>query len=278
MLNLNRVARRKAGLAAALVVAGGLAGAAVLAPGTAFAGPMQVSTTTAITGTQQSSGWNGMKLAVSIAVSTPTGSPLAPAGYVTISDGSATCRADLTAPSSGLTSTGSCAFYGLNEGNYQLSATYNPSTMQFGSSKDSSYWVQVGHHRHSSLSTWLKCPQRVNNGSRGTCTLYVTDNGANSQGSVSAAIALPGALHATGCSLDRSWWGCSISRNVAYAHLGSLRAGQTKALSVTFKGNLPGWGWQRTHAERVSVHGFAQDSDSRSSSSATVTVFPRFFW
>ena len=129
---------------------------------------------------------------------------------------------------------------------------------------------------HSSLSTQLKCPQRVTTGGKGTCTLYVTDNGADSAGSVSASIVLPGPLNPSGCTLGRSWWGCAVSYGVAFAQLGSLHHGQTKSLSVTFSGHLPGRGWQRTHAERVSVRGYAQDNASRWSSSATVTILPRF--
>jgi hypothetical protein len=281
MLKLNRATtRRKAGLTAALLMAGGLTGAAVLAvPGTAFAGPMQEATTTAITGTQQSAGSGGATLAVSVSVTTPTGAPLAPAGYVQVSDGSASCRAYLAVPWSGLKSTGSCDFNGLHPGNYDLSATYYPSSMQFGPSKVSSYWVRVnGGHPRSSLSTWLNCPQRVTNGKSGTCTLYVTDHGWATSSWVSASISLPGALQARSCKQGQNWWNCSISHNTATANLGTLSPGQTKSLSVTFTGHLPGWGWQRSHPERVTVHGSAQAIGGYASSRATVTVFPRYYW
>ena len=280
MLNLNRATvRRKAGLAAALAMSAGLAGATLLTPGTAFAGPMQVPTTTAITGTQQSASWSGATLAVSVSVSTPAGSPLAPSGYVKISDGSATCRANLALPSSGLTSTGSCDFSGLRAGTYELSATYYASTMQFGPSNAGSYWVRVnGGHPRSSLSTKLDCPQRVTTGGSGTCTLYVTDNGWNSPSRVNASISLPGALQARSCRQGWNWWGCSIRGNTASANLGTLYPGQTKSLSVTFTGHLPSWGWQRSHPERVLVHGYAQDNGSFSSSWAAVTIFPHYFW
>lgn len=134
---------RLAGTAAAVVLAGGLAGTALTA-GTAFAGPMQVPTSTVISSTSQTYTSSGTTLAVTVNVWTPSGSPSAPTGYVKISDGSTTCNATLTVPSSGLTSTGTCDFTGLAAGNYGLGGTYNPSSMQYGgSSTGTAYWVNV---------------------------------------------------------------------------------------------------------------------------------------
>jgi len=134
---------RLTGAAAAIVLAGGLAGTALTA-GTAFAGPMQVPTSTVISATSQTDTSSGTTLAVTVNVWTPSGSPAAPSGYVKVSDGTTSCNAVLTVPSSGLTSTGTCDFTGLVAGNYGLGGTYNPSSTQFGSSSTgSAYWVGV---------------------------------------------------------------------------------------------------------------------------------------
>jgi hypothetical protein len=105
---------------------------------------MQVPTSTIISGTSQTNTSTGATLTVTVKVWTPNGSPAAPAGSVKVSDGTTSCTASLTVPSSGLTSTGSCSFTGLVSGNYGLGGTYNPSSIQFGSSTTgSAYWVAV---------------------------------------------------------------------------------------------------------------------------------------
>jgi hypothetical protein len=377
--------RRRVGLAAAAVMAGGLVGTALLAPGTAFAGPMQVSTTTTIYATSQAFSGGTTTLDATATVATPTGSPQAPAGSVTISDGSSHCSYSLTVPGGGnLTSYGNCAFTGLTAGTYNLVATYTPSSMQFAASTSKSYSVTVSsptvspaftadspslHTRvgdsysytfaasgtpaptfslvdapswlsinsttgvvsgtvpwgaqwgfsysvaasnsvgtvtagpfavnvgsrnfhHSHLTTQLYCPAAVTNGHSGTCTLTVGDNGWGSgrTSAVTASIYLPSELHARSCSADGSgnpqpwapWTGvqqnCWTGWNSVTANLGSLRPGQTKTLAVSFTAHLNGWGWQRSHAARVSVVGTAQDNSGVSSAKTYVTIFPRFVW
>jgi hypothetical protein len=269
------------------VLAGGLAGSALLAPTSAFAGVMQVGTTTSISGTQQSDASGGTTLDVKVSVSTPAGSPLAPAGAVkvTIAGTSDSCTTALTVPSSAsdLTSTGSCAISSLAGGHYDLKAAYTSSTMQFGSSDTSGYWVTVssGQH-HSSLSTRLNCPQQVTTGRRGTCTLSVTDNGWTAATGVRASISLPSALSARSCSANANngwgWQRCSISRNIASTNFGTIRPGQTKKLSVTFTGHLSSWQQNHGRMNRVSVHGFAWDNNRYSSSNAAVVIMPQLYW
>jgi len=269
------------------VLAGGLAGSSLLAPTSAFAGVMQVGKTTSITGTQQSDASGGTTLDVKVSVSTPAGSPLAPAGSVkiTIAGTSDSCATALTVPSSAsdLTSTGSCAISALAGGHYNLKAAYTSSTMQFGSSDTNGYWVTVssGQH-HSSLSTRLNCPQQVTTGRRGTCTLSVTDNGQGAATGVRASISLPSALSARSCSTNaNNGWGrqpCSISRNIASTNFGTIWPGQTKKLSVTFTGHLSSWQQNHGRMNRVTVHGFAWDNNRYSSSNAAVVVMPKLYW
>jgi len=268
------------------VLAGGLAGSALLAPASAFAGVMQVATTTSITGTHQS----GSTLEVSVSVASPSGSPLAPSGSVKVSiAGGGSCSTGLTLPSSAsdLTSTGSCDLAGLAGGHYQLGAAYTPSTMQFGSSNVGNYWVSVSGGHRSQLSESLNCPQQVTTGQRGTCTLKVTDTGWNQANGVNASIALPSALSARSCSVSNSYsgsghpWGwqpCSIRWNTARASLGSIAPGQTKELSVTFTGHLSSWQQSHGRMNRVWVYGSASDSAVSLSTRAAVTIMPRLYW
>lgn len=273
------------------MLAGGLAGSALLAPASAFAGVMQVATTTSITGTQQADVSGSTALVVKVSVASPSGAPLAPSGSVKISvaGSSASCTTALTVPSSAsdLTSTGSCDITSLAGGQYKLSAAYTPSSMQFGSSNASSYWVTVSGRHHTSLSTKLNCPQQVTTGHQGTCTLSVTDNGWNSTGGVKAEIWLPSALSARSCSTNTSsngsghpwgWQPCSISGNTVSASLGTISPGQTKKLSVTFTGHLTNWQKSHGRMSRVWVHGSAWGSNRSASSNAAVTVMPRLYW
>jgi hypothetical protein len=286
LLGINGSSRRRAGIAAGVVLAGGLAGSALLAPASAFAGVMQVATTTSITGTHQ----YGSTLEVSVSVASPGGSPLAPAGSVKVSiPGGASCTTGLTLPSSAsdLTSTGSCNLSGLAGGHYQLNAAYSPSSMQFGPSKAGGYWVSVSGGHRAALSESLYCPQQVTTGQRGTCTLKVTDSGWNRANGVSASIVLPSGLSARGCSVSNSYsgsghpWGwqpCSVNGNTARAGLGNIAPGQTKELSVTFTGHLSSWQQSHGRMDRVTVHGYAWDNAASLSAKAAVTIRPRIYW
>ena len=77
--------RRTAGLAAGMLLIGGVAGGVLLTPGTAFAGTA-VGTATSITGTSVSSGSSGATINVQVSV-TPASGTVWPAGTVKVSDG-----------------------------------------------------------------------------------------------------------------------------------------------------------------------------------------------
>jgi putative Ig domain-containing protein len=361
-----------------VVLAGGLAGTALMS-GTAFAGPMQVSTSTSITGTQQTYTSGGTTLAITVTVSAPSGSPNAPAGYVKVSDGTASCDATLTVPSSGLTSTGTCDLTGLAAGTYGLGGSYVPASTQYGGSSSSAYWVYVnastnyapqwtangpslsthagasysytfgasgtptptyalvdapswlsintstgavsgtvpwgtsggfsysvaasnsvgtitagpfavsvsrGGYHHSGLSTQLSCPSAVSSHGQGTCTLTVTNTGWGRAGGVTAAIYLPSELHAVSCAKGGDtgvghpwgWYDCTLKGNIVKASLGSMHSGETETLAVSFSAHLNSWGWQQSHAARVTILGQATDNTGVSSATAKVALLPRFYW
>jgi hypothetical protein len=129
--------RRTAGIAAGIVLTGGLAGV-VLTPGTAFAGtttppppPSPLSTTTTINATQTPV-FGGATLNAQVSVSAGTGNP-SPTGTVNVSGAGGGCTATL-APGSGGTSTGNCNIYHVLYGTYTLTASYVPSSTAFGAS------------------------------------------------------------------------------------------------------------------------------------------------
>jgi hypothetical protein len=286
--------RRGAGFAAAVVIAGGLAGTVLLTPGTAFAAT-QVPTSTSISVSQQSNGFGGKTLDVSIAV-TAVGA-YAPTGVVNVSvfGQSYTCTADLVLPSSGDTSTGNCSLGWVPNGTYGVYADYSPNLV-FEGSDSSTHWVGVsgssnpgnpgGHHGH--ISTSLSCPSSVSNSGTGTCTLTVTNDwwyGYGSASDVTAQISLPRQLHANSCVTNNQgqpyghpWgWngGCSINGNTAWANLGSLGQGGSQTLSVTFTGHTHGHGWNWYHSRTVTVTGTARANNNQgSTSTAQVTIYP----
>lgn len=128
--------RRKTGVAAAVLMAGGLAGTVLLTPGTAFAdtGP-SVNTATSITSTHQwNYSWNVSTVRIDVSVTAQSGGSAA-AGDVVVSAGPArdqSCAAELD-QSSGLTSTGYCYLKYLADGWYKLTASYGGQAA-FGSS------------------------------------------------------------------------------------------------------------------------------------------------
>jgi hypothetical protein len=127
---INATYRRTTGVAAGVVLAGGLAGGVLLTPGTAYADTP--STTTAITGTTQMPTSQGTTLDVHVSV-TASG-PGWPAGTVTVSDGSASCSATLGEEGASPVGAGSCSLSGLSAGSYTLTATYQGSSGFSGSS------------------------------------------------------------------------------------------------------------------------------------------------
>lgn len=135
--------RRTAGLATGLILGvGGLAGAVLLTPGTAYAGTT-VATTTAITGTTQSSGFPGTTLNVQVSV-TPASGTVWPAGTVKVSDGSGGCQVTLAQSGSTAVGVGNCNLGPLHAGTYTLTATYEGSS-SFGSSVSGPDTVTIGH-------------------------------------------------------------------------------------------------------------------------------------
>jgi hypothetical protein len=361
---------RTAGMAAGLVLTGGLVGGVLLTPGTAYA-QTTVDTTTAITGTSQTSTFHGTTLNVQVSV-TPASGTTAPDGTVKVTAGWGSCFLTLAQEGSTAVSGGNCNIYNLSPGTYAVTASYGGSS-SFGSSDTSasvtigsapvfnadspslnatpgqgysytfhaygspapSYtlgagspsWLHIDSYtgtvwgtvpfwarsfsysvtasnsvgsatagpytvyvqpqqRHVNISTYLSCTSRVYTGQRGSCTLWVTNNGYNSAPNVNAQIALPSQLRADYCGYFWSF-GCSISNNTASENLGTLNPGQTKALTVVFTARngftLFGWhhGWRFT----VKVVGSASSYGNwwflgqRSSYSvAWVTIVPRGIW
>jgi hypothetical protein len=302
---------RKAGFAAAIVMAGGLAGSVLLTPGTALATTGPVATVTNIAVTQQADPSGGTTLDIWASASATSGS-VAPSGTVDIKIfGGKSCVATLGAPSANsLTTAGNCYTYGLRNGNYGVSGSYAGGS-GFTGSNSATDWITIGSsnggsphgYQNGQISTSLNCPASVTSGRKGTCTLSVTndDSYGRNQGSatgVTAQITLPASLRAGYCDNNGTWSGsgqpypwspwtttgqaCSLSGNVVTADLGTLSPGQTRTLSVTFSAHLSSSGWYRSHRLRVTVSGSAHSTTSKwgwngqdSSSSAHVTIYPR---
>jgi hypothetical protein len=249
--------RRAAGVAAALMIGGGLA--ATLTTGTAYAGPIIFTSTTSITATSQAApAWNGADPVVTVNVSVTAGGGSAPAGKVTVNVAGhwENCTADLTA-GSGLTSSGSCKLQGLAPGSYTLKATY-PGETQIAKSVDASYPLTVTSSstgQTATVTTALACPAAVNAGQSGNCKLTVTDKGPGTAVNVVARIFLPSALKGRYCG-NQWWWnqGCSLNNNTATWKLGNLRAWQSRSLTVHF--TAAGNRWYR-HSSLVTVIGSA---------------------
>ena len=137
---------------------------------------------------------------------------------------------------------------------------------------DGPYTVQVGHgHSYgngngqaANLSTSLSCPGSVRAGRTGSCTLTVSNSGSGTARDVTATIDLPSALQAenVGESADWRWgWngsGSTISGNDATAQLGSIGAGQSRTVSVSFRATR-GWSWSGN--DRVEVTADAQSAN-----------------
>lgn len=127
---------------AAWVLGAGLAGGILVVPGTAFASTT-VATATAITGTTQSPGHDHQTtLDVQVSV-TPASGTVWPSGTVKVSDGSGGCQLTLVQDGSKAVGVGDCHIYGLDAGNYSLTATYQGSS-SFGSSVSTPAPVTIG--------------------------------------------------------------------------------------------------------------------------------------
>ena len=272
--------RRTAGLAAGLIVTGGVFGGVLLTPGTAFASTA-VDTTTAITGTTQTATWHGTTLNVQVSV-TPASGTAWPGGTVTVSDGSGGCSLTLAEQGSTATGVGSCNIDNLRDGTYTLTAAYQASSA-FNSSVSNPDTVSIRHPR-ANIATSLNCTSRVFTGQQGSCTLWVTNSGLSPASDVTAQIALPSQLRANFCNLGFFFnFGCRIINNTAFENLGALNPGQTKKLTVVFtaRSGFSLWGWHRGHPFTVKVVGLAASNSNWwfggqrvSFSTAYVTIIP----
>ncbi len=281
--------RRTAGMAAGMVLCGGIAGGVLLTPGTAFA-DTAVATTTAITGTSQSpdpAGTTTLNVQVSV---TPASGTAWPAGTVKVSDTAGdSCNLTLVQNGSSAAGVGACNLTGLAGGFYQLTASYAGSSA-FSSSVSDRDPVYV-KHRHADLATRLNCTSKVYSGKDGACTLSVTNAGSFPAPDVTAQVNLPSQLRALHCGSSRGpgWWnqGCTISGNTASENVATLKPGQTRTLTVVFaaKTSRALWGWHRFRPVIVKVTGSAASSQGwygsggrGSHSAAYVTIVPRGWW
>jgi Bacterial Ig-like domain (group 3) len=134
--------RRAAGIGAGVILTGGLVGGVLLTPGTAYAAT-PVDTTTAITGTTQTSTPPGTTLNVQVSVTAASGT-VWPAGIVKVSAGWGGCALTLTQEGSSAVGVGNCSIDHLRGGTYTLTAKYegsdsfnwsvsNPDTVTIGS-------------------------------------------------------------------------------------------------------------------------------------------------
>jgi hypothetical protein len=306
---IGAASRRTAGVAAGLILTGGVVGGVLLAPGAAFA---DTATTIAITGASPSSG--GVTVSVSVTGGTE------PLGTFSVSGAGHGCTGNLFggggmfgSPGGGNGSgSGSCTITGVGPGTYSLTASYDGATgsgsvtvpqNNYGSADAGPFTVSsqndvFGHRQHhnefADLSTSLNCTSPVYTGQRGHCTLDVTNDGYGSAPDVTAQITLPYQLRADYCGYD-NWFGngCSISGNTASEDLGTLGAGQTRELTVTFTADNGVTLWGRHHGRSFTVQvdgsassygnygnygGYSYNGQRESSSSAYVTVIPRGFW
>jgi hypothetical protein len=277
--------RRTAGMAAGVVLCGGIAGGVLLTPGTAFA-DTAVATTTAITGTSQSpdsAGTTTLNVRVSV---TPASGTAWPAGTVKVWDTAGdSCTVTLAQAGSSAVSVGSCDLAGLAGGFYRLTAGYagSPAFSASASDRDTVYI----RHRQAVLDTRLNCTSKVYTGRDGACTLSVTNASSFAAPAVTAQVNLPSQLKALHCNSGWRDRGCTISHNTASENFATLKPGQTKTLTVVFaaKTSRTLWGWHRFHSIIVKVTGSAASNQGwygsggpGSHSTAYVKIVPRGWW
>jgi len=373
---LSAARRRTAGVAATVVLAGGVAGGVLLTPGTAFAGT-PLTTTTSITSVTQAPVPGGATVTVTVLVVPASSANGTVSGVVQVGDGPSSCDITLVPVGTGPNGAGSCSFFAAY-GSYKVLATYEGVTGTFdaspsapatlivgsapvfgptfppltvnsgefysatfhafgvpaptyslapgapsflsinpvtgtvfgnvptyyfagfftysvvasnavGSAVAGPFTVYIRQFAVSSLATYLSCTPRVFTGTRGRCTLYVTNTGGGFAPDVTAQIALPRELRADYCgfSFFGLGFGCSINGNTAVEDLGSLGPGQTKSLTVVFtaRTGFALWGWHhgfrftvRVVGSATSFGGFPFFGQSTSYSFAYVTIIPRGWW
>jgi hypothetical protein len=280
---IGAASRRTAGIAAGLILTGGVVGGVLLAPGAAYA---DTGTTVAITSASPSFG--GVTVSVSVTGGTE------PLGTFSVSGAGNGCTGNLSGggvfgggmfgnpgggdgngggmfgkPGGGDGSgSGSCTIDGVGPGTYSLTASYDGATgtgsvtvpqNNYGSADASPFTVssqndvyrhRQHHNEFADLSTSLSCTSPVHTGQRGQCTLDVANDGYGSAPDVTAQITLPYQLRADYCGY---YDGCSISGNTASEDLGALDAGQTRELTVTFTADNGYTLWGRHHGRTFTV-------------------------
>jgi hypothetical protein len=249
---MQRMTRTKVALATTAIMGGGL-GAMVLLPGTAMAATPQANQP----GLAQSPPLTATADSEYQYTFTASGDPSwslagAPA-WLSINSATGTV--------SGKVPQGTTSFsYSVTVTNGSWSYTDGPYTVQVGHGHS----YGNGNGQAANLSTSLSCPGSVRAGRTGSCTLTVSNSGSGTARDVTATIDLPSALQAenVGESADWRWgWngsGSTISGNDATAQLGSIGAGQSRTVSVSFRATR-GWSWSGN--DRVEVTADAQSAN-----------------
>jgi hypothetical protein len=208
-------------MAAGVILTGGVVGGVLLTPGTAYAGTT-IDTTTAITGTTQTSTWHGTTLNVQVSV-TPASGTVWPAGTVKVSDGSWGCSLTLAEYESSAIGVGNCDIYNLSGGTYTLTATYQGST-SFSSSVSDPETVTIGS---APVFDVASPPLHATDGQGYSYTFQASGSPAPTYALGSGS---PGWLHINS-STGQVWgtvpnWGTSFSYSVTASNsVGSATAG-----------------------------------------------------
>jgi hypothetical protein len=178
---------------------------------------------------------------------------------------------------------------GINSFTYSVVASNSVNSATAGP-----FTVSVSHNRYGQggrLSTSLSCTSPVRAGSRGTCTLSVTNTGYGTDRDVTGQVNLPRQLTADFCGHGwgygwYNWSGCSISGNTASENLGNLAGGQTKTVTVTFSARSSSWIWGRGYESAKWVHVTGSASSDQyywgwngndSYTSTWVRIVPRYY-
>jgi hypothetical protein len=249
---MQRMTRTKVALATTAIMGGGL-GAMALLPGTAMAatpqahqqGPTQSPPMTATAGSEYQYTFT--------ASGDPSWSLAGAPAWLSINSATGTV--------SGVVPQGTTTFsYSVTVTNGSRSYTDGPYTVQVGHE----HGYGNGYGQAANLSTSLSCPGLVRAGRTGSCTLTVTNSGSGTARDVTATIDLPSALQAENCGESADWrWGwngsdCTISGNDATTQLSSIKAGQSRTVSVSFRATR-GWSWSGN--DRVEVTASAQSAN-----------------
>jgi hypothetical protein len=235
---VSTVSRRKVGLAASVVLVGGMAGGLLLAPGTAFATGSD-GTTTAVTATV-----SGGNVSVDVEV-TPSSviSNTYPTGTVEVTDGIAGSGCFLTlvqdTPAHPGSGTGNCTLSGLPAGNYTLTASY-PGDSNFEKSSGT-VAITIGS---APAFTSDSPPLSVTPGGNYSYTFVASGNPAPTYSLASGAPGWLSINSSTGALSGTVPWGTSSFTYSVEAsnNLGTATAGPF-TVNVTRNGGHPGGGY-----------------------------------